>query len=113
MNDKIKALPDDALVRLKLQVDAEFKARSRKLFGTGRQATFYSEKHDKDVRILITGRGPKNIIGVQCDEYGNKIGNAQWRVHPSFLMPALPKPKPVEAPVGIGKDAPATAAGAW
>ena len=41
MNDKLKGLPDDALVRLKLQVDAEFKLRKGKLFAIGKLATFF------------------------------------------------------------------------
>lgn len=112
MNDKLKALPDDALIRLKMQVDAEFKLRHRKLFATGKQATFYSESKDRDVRILITGRGPKNIMGVECDEYGNP-SSMRWRCHPNFLLPVLLKPKPIVAPTGVGKDRPAATAAAW
>ena len=114
MNDKLKALPDDALVRLKLQVDAEFKLRKGKLFAIGKLATFFSEKHDRDVQVKITGRGPKNVQAVECDDYGNPIGSARWRIHPSFLMPVLPKQKPAVTPIGAGKDKPAAAAaGGW
>ena len=113
MNDKLKALPDDALVRLKEQVDEEFKRRRNRLFAIGKHATFFSERYGREVRILITGRGPKNLVGFECDEYGNKVG-PQWRCHPSTLTPVLPKPKPVAPAVGVGRDAPASAmAGAF
>jgi len=109
MNDKLKALPDDALVRLKMQVDEEFKLRRGRIFAPGKLASFYSEKHDRDILLKITGKGPKNYLAHECDEYGNPIGRGQWRIHPGFLMPVLPKQKPVVAPIGVGKDRPAAA----
>jgi hypothetical protein len=114
MKDKLNALPDDALIRLKMQIDAEFKSRRSRIFAPGKLATFFSEKYDRDVLLKITGKGPKNYLANECDKFGNPVGRGQWRIHPSFLMPVLPEVKAPAPAVGAGKDRPAaTAAGAW
>jgi len=111
MQDKLRAIPDDALIELKQRVDEEFKRRRPNLLRVGRQATFESSKTGETVRILITGKGPKNYLGTRCDEYGNPIGGrgAQWRVHPDFLTPVLPKKAPPPKQLGVGNDRPAAA----
>lgn len=112
MQDRLKGIPDDALLRLKAQVDEEFKRRRPRLIQVGSQVTF-KDRDGHDVCMMITGKGSKNYTGYECDEYGNRLSNSKWRVAPEFLMPVLPKKPQVALPMGVGKDKPAAATAAW
>lgn len=109
MLDKLHALSDHGLAQLKEAVDTEMENRRRRLYAVGKLAKF-ENRGGEEVIIRITGRGPKNIMGEQVDEYGRLKTNAmgrphRWRVHPTFLTPVVPKP--------LVKPATAATGGAW
>lgn len=113
MLDKLESLSLETLLKLKENVQAAITRKQRQVLRPGTEATFYSEKRGRNVRILIEKINPKSIGGYEIDAHGNHLRSAKWRVHPSLLTPVLTKPAvaPV-AKLGAGADRP-TGSPAW
>ena len=90
MIDKLAKLSDETLFALKAAIDQACIARKMRLLVPGREATFITSPGAKTVRIKITGRGPKNVIGYTILEDGRHDTKQRWRVSPDFLMPYFP-----------------------
>ena len=103
---KLNALPDEVLFKLKAQIDKAVEIRKYKLLVTGKTATFTCSKTGETIRIMINGRGPKNITGYRIHDDGRHDLRAKWRCHPEFLTPCFEPKKPVAKPLGVGADAP-------
>ena len=107
--DKLAALPDEALFKLKARIDDACLVRKKKLLIPGKEATFVSNRDGSNIRIKITKCGLKNVIGYQIHADGRHDMRSRWRVSPDLLMPYFPKHKaPPPPPTGSGKDLPAS-----
>ena len=107
MLDKLKALSFEALTDLKHKVDEVHRQKQLQMLRPGREATFNTNKRPGGrCRIMITGRGPKNITGYEIDHQGNHLMHVKWRVAPSLLSPVLEAKRATSAPLGTGGDRP-------
>jgi hypothetical protein len=106
---KLAALPTATLIELQRTIKEVIEAKSRRELRVGTEATFFNRRIGRDTRILVTGFGPKNVMGYEVDDHGNHLTMRKWRVHPSVLTPVEPaKPKPIVLPrFGGGNDRPA------
>lgn len=104
LNPKIMALPGDALLKLREEVNAAYEARRNEFLKPGRICWFYSEKHCRNVRVKITGFGIKYVQAMEVNEFDGPTG-MKWKMPPNMLNPELPKVKPVVVK-GAGADAP-------
>lgn len=86
MLDKISALDDETFFKLKAAVKADDERRRYRLFAVGKEATFTGKQGER-LRMRITGRGPKNVMGYIIDDEGNHLLRSKWRVNPSLLTP--------------------------
>lgn len=107
MIDKLRMLDDATFYKLREAMDDEHKRRLSRLIGIGKQVTF--EAKGRTVRLLITGRGPKNLMGHEIDENGRHEPFKKWRVSPNALTPYQEPAKPVITK-GAAADRPATLA---
>lgn len=90
MQEKLKALSDEAILRLREQVAEEYERRRGRMLKVGGLAMFHNRKTGEDVTIRITGRGSVNFTGVKVDEFGRDT-TMKWRVNPVMLKPILQK----------------------
>lgn len=108
LNPKLLALSGDALLKLREEVNAAYEARRNEFLQPGRICWFHSEKHNRKVRVKITGFGIKYVQAMEINDFDGVTG-MRWKLPPLMLNPELPKVKPVVAK-GVGADAPQHAA---
>jgi len=104
LNPKIMALPGDALLKLREEVNAAFEARSGEFLQPGKFARLYSEKKNRQIRVRITGFGIKYLQAEEVNEFGGANG-ARWRLTVSSVYPERTVVKP-KVEKGTGADAP-------
>lgn len=97
---KLAALSLDTLQKLQASVKVAIESKQRQEIRQGSEVTFHSSKRGRTIRICITGRGPKNLMGYEIDAQGNHLRNTKWRVDPSFVSLVPPKPFVIKRPIG-------------
>lgn len=97
---KLAALSLDTLQKLLASVKTAVEAKQRTQIGFGSEVTFFSSKRGRQVRLHITGRGPKNLSGYEIDAQGNHLRNTKWRVDPSLVSLVAPTPFVIKRPIG-------------
>jgi hypothetical protein len=110
---KLNALSLDTLKELERNVKLVIANKMRSEIRHGSIVTFFSSKRGRNVRLSVTGFGPKNLSGYEITPSGDHMHTMKWRVHPSLVqIEAAPVIGPAVL-LGMGGDRPKSAAAAY